>query len=313
MRAGVSFADDAPFAAPRLSRAEALNRLRDRLARAGIETAEREAEWLLLHALGIGRAAYWSDPLALLRPEETTALEALASRRERREPLQLILGDMPFHDVWLDVEPGVFLPRPETELLIEAILAALHASSQKTPAAAERRTLLDWGTGGGAIAVALLRALPGWTGVGADCSRIALALAARNADRNGVANRFKAVEANLGSSRAPVIPGAPFHLVVSNPPYVRRGTLPGLMPEVRNHDPVEALDGGRDGLDAFRHLARGLGSWLRPGGLLALEMGADQADDVLGAFSAQIQDARVLPDRAGLPRFVIGTMRGGKA
>ncbi|MGH7681502.1 MAG: peptide chain release factor N(5)-glutamine methyltransferase, partial [Candidatus Eiseniibacteriota bacterium] len=95
------------------------------------------------------------------------------------------------------------------------------------------------------------------------------------------------------------------------PPYIRRGDIPGLMAEVRDHDPREALDGGRDGLDALRHLARGLDRWLRPGGLLALEMGADQADDVLGAFSGHIQDARVLSDRAGRPRFVIGTMRGG--
>jgi release factor glutamine methyltransferase len=105
----------------------------------------------------------------------------------------------------------------------------------------------------------------------------------------------------------------PFDLVVSNPPYIRQDEIPRLMPEVRDHDPVAALDGGPDGLDALRHLATRLPRCLRPGGLLALEIGADQADTVLGILSPYIQDARVLPDRAGLPRIVIGTQRGGDA
>jgi release factor glutamine methyltransferase len=291
------------------------------LTRVGVASPEAEAEWLLLRALGIDRTAYWSEPRAPLRAEEEAALEALAVRRERREPLQHLLGEVPFHDAILAVEPGVFLPRPETEQLVEAVLDALGAgdfgslrpSRDGRPAA--RGSLLDWGTGTGAIAVALLKALPGWTAVAADRSRPALDLALRNAARNGVADRFRAMEADFAAPVAPptsesFIWGAPFDLVVSNPPYVRRGELPGLMPEVRDHDPWEALDGGEDGLDAHRHLARGLGSWLAVGGLLALEIGAAQADDVLGLYGPYIQDARVLPDRAGLPRIVIGTMRG---
>ena len=305
-----------------MSRAEALVRLRDRLGRAGVESAEREAEWLLLHALQIDRAAYWTDPRAPLTPREADAVESLAVQRERRVPLQLLLGDLPFHGVMLRVEPGVFVPRPETEDLVEAVLAALGPSAQGShagrldegaPSALRSGALLDWGTGSGAIAVALLAALPGWTAVGADRSSAAVSLAARNAARNGVAGRFQAVEADVSSPEGAALPGAPFDLVVSNPPYVRRGEISGLMAEVRDHDPREALDGGPDGLDAFRHLAHGLPRWLGPGGLLALEIGADQADDVLGAFAALIGDPRVLPDRAGLPRFVIGTMRGGGA
>lgn len=297
-----------------MSRAEALRGLTDRLRRAGVESSEREAEWLLLHALRIDRAAYWAEPRAPLGADEEAALESLAAQRERRVPLQLILGDLPFHGVSLLVAPGVFVPRPETEELVEAVLAALGNSRQGA--------LLDWGTGTGAIAVALLAALPGWTGVGADRSPAALSIATQNAARNGVADRFRGVEADFMSADPPTLPsasnskmpapaGAPFDVVVSNPPYVRRGDIPGLMAEVRDHDPREALDGGDDGLDAFRHLARGLDRWLRPGGLLALELGADQADNVLGVFSGHIQDARVLSDRAGRSRFVIGTMRGG--
>lgn len=295
---------DAPGAGPGpgLSRAEALRQVTDRLRSAGVESAEREAEWLLLCALGIDRAAYWAEPKTPVGHDQAAALEAIVARRERRVPLQLILGDVPFHGVSLLVAPGVFVPRPETEELVEAILAQALPSSG---------ALLDWGTGTGAIAMAFLAARPGWTGVGADRSREALALAAKNAARNGVDGRFQAVEADFTSASTLAIHSALFDVVVSNPPYVRRGDIPGLMAEVRDHDPREALDGGPDGLDAFRHLARGLDRWLRPGGLLALELGADQADNVLGALDGLIEDTRVLPDRAGRPRFVIGTMRGG--
>jgi release factor glutamine methyltransferase len=289
-----------------LTRAEALRRVADRLRRAGVESAEREAEWLLLHALRIDRSAYWADPRAPLGADEAIALEEITAQRERRVPLQLILGAVPFHGVTLLVAPKVFVPRPETEELVEAVLA----SGLPTQGA-----LLDWGTGTGAIAVALLAALPGWTGVGADREGRALFVAAVNAFRNGVGDRYWSVYADLTAPDPPTlfspIDRGPFDVVVSNPPYVRRGDIPGLMTEVRDHDPREALDGGDDGLDAFRHLARGLDRWLRAGGLLALEIGADQADNVLGVFSGLIQDARVLPDRAGRPRFVIGTMRGG--
>lgn len=319
MRAGVTLGAGSTPPAP-ATRAQALAALRERMAHAGVASPEAEAEWLLLQALGIGRAAYWSEPRAALRAEEEATLEALAVRRERHEPLQLILGEVPFHDAILTVEPGVFLPRPETEVLVEAVLAALSAgassrSRSEGGSPPERGSLLDWGTGTGAIAIAILKSLPGWTAVAADRSGPALDLGLRNATRNGVQDRFHATQADFARlGPAPnsegLIPGAPFDLVVSNPPYVRRGDLAGLMPEVRDHDPPEALDGGVDGLDALRHLAHGLVSWLAPGGLLALEIGADQADSVLGLYGAIIQDARVLPDRAGLPRIVIGTMRG---
>lgn len=325
MRAGVTLADGTSLLSIQTTRAEALAALRARLERAGIASPQAEAEWLVLHALGIRRTDYWSEPRARLLAEEAAALEALAVRRECREPLQYLLGEVPFHDTVLTVEPGVFLPRPETELLVEAVLAAL--ASRDTTGRGRRLpaggTLLDWGTGTGAIAIALLKALPGWTAVAADRSRPALDLALRNAARNRVQDRFRAMHADFTRPATPprrdgstpieksgAIPGAPFDLVLSNPPYIRRGDLPGLMPEVRDHDPPEALDGGEDGLDAHRHLARGLECWLAAGGLLALEIGAAQADDVLGLYGPLIQDARVLPDQAGLPRIVIGTMRG---
>lgn len=288
-----------------MTRAQALAALRDRLEGTGVAAPERDAEWLLLHALGIPRSALWADPRLPLRDDEAARLESLAARRAKREPLQHLLGEVPFHSVTLEVEPGVFVPRPETEELVEAVLASLPGTR---PAREGPGALLEWGCGTGAIAVALLRALPHWTAVAADRSPRAVALAARNGERNGVAARLRAVVADFTDTRAPA--GAPFDLVVSNPPYVRRGDIAGLMPEVRDHDPLEALDGGPDGLDAHRALAVGLAAWLRPGGLFALEIGAEQADDVLGIFCTQVRNARVLPDGAGHPRIMIGTMRG---
>jgi release factor glutamine methyltransferase len=328
-----------------VTRAQALAALRDRLTTKGIESPERDAEWLLLHALGIPRSAFWADPRLPLRDDEAARLESLARRRERREPLQHLLGEVPFHGVALEVEPGVFIPRPETEDLVEAVLRALAERGETSAAAptgsppiatstgvhAPAGTLLDWGCGTGAIAVALLSALPGWKAVAADRNPRAVSLAARNAQRNGVAARLRLVVADFSTPaavgtpaasgaaalpgapaapNAPAVPGAPFDLVVSNPPYVRRGDIETLMPEVRDHDPAEALDGGPDGLDAHRALAAGLAGWLRPGGLFALEIGAEQADDALGIFCTQVRDARVLPDGAGRPRIMIGTMRG---
>jgi release factor glutamine methyltransferase len=287
------------------TRSEALTRARERLIRAGVDAPEREAEWLLLHALGIPPVVLWSEPHARIAPDREALFETLIRRREEREPLQLILGEVPFHGVALAVEPGVFLPRPETEELVEVVLDLIHATGTA------RGRILDWGTGTGAIAVALAKALPRWAVVAADWSPVARCLAARNAERNGVEARVEVLAGDFNGPDPVTSDRVLFDLVVSNPPYIRRGDIPGLMPEVRGHDPLEALDGGPDGLDAFRSLARGMHAWLRTGGLLALEIGAEQADNVLGILSAPIEDARVLPDRAGHPRYVIGTMRGG--
>ena len=285
-------------------RAAALRAVAERLRRAGVASAEHDAEALLLHALGIPRAALWSEPGAPMAAAEADALESLAAARERRVPLQLLLGEVPFHGVTIGTAPGVFVPRPETEVLVAAALEAL---GDPPPG-----TLLDLGAGTGAVAVALLAALPGWRGVAVDRSRAALELAARNAARNGVAGRLLLLEADFGDPAfAP--PGAPLDALVANPPYVRSGDIAGLEPEVRDHDPREALDGGPDGLDALRWMASRLAGWIRPGGLFALEIGADQADDAVGLFRPRSPDVRVLPDLAGRPRVLLGRLESRDA
>ncbi len=302
------------------TRAAVLAALRDRLERAGIESAASEAETLLLHALGISRTEFWCEPAAALTAAKLATLESLAARRERREPLQQLIGTVGFHDVTLEMAPGVFIPRPETETLVASVLEALG------PAATAGGRLLDLGSGSGAVSVALLAALPRWTGVAIDRSPAALALTARNAVRNGLGSRFQALAGDFlapatGGSAAATPTPAPawistspsYNLVVSNPPYIPTGALAGLMPEVRDHDPRAALDGGPDGLDAYRAIARLLPTLLRPEGLLALEIGDDQADAILGIMGPGLEAPRVRHDLAGRPRVVLGTWRGGVA
>ena len=299
MRAGIRLSRAARTARRAgTSRAEALASLTRRFERAGIDSPEHDAEAILLRALQVSRADLWTEPNAPLTEEEAEDLTALAERRSAREPLQLLLGTTPFCSATLDLERGVFLPRPETEGLVEAVLRAVHA---------DRGRLLELGTGTGAIAIALLHALPEWTGEAVDRSPQAIRLARRNAARNGVAGRLRVVEGDFRDSETLRVSG--HDLVVSNPPYVRSGEIPGLMPEVKDHDPIEALDGGPDGLDALRDLARGIPLWLRPGGLLALEIGADQADDSQELMRPHLEEMRVLPDLAGRPRVLLGTRR----
>ncbi|MEK7348769.1 MAG: peptide chain release factor N(5)-glutamine methyltransferase [Candidatus Eisenbacteria bacterium] len=301
------------------TRAAALAAVRDRLDRAGIETAASEAETLLLHALGITRAAFWCEPGATLSAGETAALESLVARRERRVPLQQLIGSVGFHEITLCVESGVFIPRSETETLVGSVLEALGPA-----AAAAGGRLLDLGAGAGAISVALLAALPSWTGVAVDHSPLALALSDKNAALNGLGSRFQALEGDFIAAAAATAAAttlaaaavwatAPYDLLVSNPPYIPSGTLAGLMPEVRDHDPREALDGGADGLDAYRAIARLLPTLLRREGLLALEIGDDQADAILSIMGPGLEAPRVRRDLAGRPRVILGMWRGGVA
>jgi release factor glutamine methyltransferase len=307
------------------TRATALADLRERFQRAGIDAASAaaEAELLLLHVLDLSRADFWCAPGASLSPAEGDRLEALAVRREARVPLQHLIGSVGFHEVTLETAPGVFIPRPETETLVEAVVATLASRAPAGGTGPARGRLLDLGTGSGAIAVALLHALPGWSGVAVDRAPAALALAARNAQRNGLGERlrveagdFMAVDLG-GAPRWAAPPDAPYDLVVSNPPYIPTGDLPGLMPEVRDHDPPEALDGGPDGLDAYRAIARLLPQILRDGGVLALEFGAEEADGLLGLpewggiMGRRLVTPRVRLDLAGRQRVVVATWRGG--
>jgi release factor glutamine methyltransferase len=244
-----------------------------RLAAAGIASPALDARLLLLAATGLTHEALIGAPERVLDESEARRLDDLAGRRLAREPLSRILGEREFYGRLFLVAAASLDPRPDTETLVDRALR--FADTQPAPA------ILDLGTGSGAILVTLLAELAGARGTGTDLSEAALDVASANARRHSVAGRAQFVAADWCDG----VTGR-FDLIVSNPPYIPSGDLLGLEPEVRDHDPVQALDGGADGLDAYRAIAAGARACLSPGGLLALEIGAGQQDEVARLFAA---------------------------
>lgn len=263
----------------------------------GVEGARLDAELLLAHALGVPRLQLYLQFEKPLEEAEVSAYRELVRRRARREPAAYLTGVKEFWSLPLRVDPRVLVPRPETERLVEAALER---------ASAEEGRLLDLGTGSGAIALAFLSERRGWSAVGVDASAGALEVAAANAGALGLAERF---EARLGDLFAPAS-GERFDLVVSNPPYVPRGDLDGLEPEVARFEPRAALDGGPDGLDVLRRIADRAPAHLAPGGWLALEFGIGQAEAVRELLAAAgLAEIAILDDYAGIPRVAVGRGR----
>jgi release factor glutamine methyltransferase len=230
------------------------------LGTAGIEQPAREARLLLLHTLG-------RPPGALLDPEaeaDATAFEALLARRASREPLAFLTGRQGFWTLDLAVSPATLIPRADTETLIEAAIAAF-------PDRAQIRRVLDLGTGTGALLLAALVEFPTAWGLGVDRNPEAAALAQANARTNGLAARAAFVCGDWAAALA-----ARFDLIVCNPPYIESAAIAGLMPEVAEHEPRSALDGGPAGLDAYRALLPDLPRLLAPGGAAVLELGIGQ-------------------------------------
>ena len=261
-----------------------------RLAEAGVAEPRADAEVLLAHALGTSRAgvvAHARDPLGA---PAAARFAALLARRAGREPVAQLVGEREFWSLPFAVDRRVLVPRPESELVVETALAL-------APAA---RRVLDVGTGSGALAVALARELPRAGVVALDRSAEALAVARANVAR--LAPRVRLVRADLGAPFA----AASFDLVVSNPPYVATAALAELAPEVREHEPRLALDGGPDGLDSLRALLAEVPRVLVAGGWLVLEMGAGQAAAVTRAADARgcWCGARILRDAAGIERVL---------
>jgi release factor glutamine methyltransferase len=257
------------------------------LSAAGVEAPSREARLLLLHALGRPSAALLDRREAVAAP----ALPALVARRAAREPMALILGRQGFWTLELEVSRDTLIPRADSEAVVEAALAA-HA---------DPRLVLDLGTGTGCLLLAVLAERPASWGLGVDVSPGAAALAARNARANGLAARSAFLCADWNTA----IIGR-FDLVLSNPPYIPTADLDGLMPEVAAHEPSRALDGGGDGLAAYRRIAAALPFLLAPGGVAVLELGIGQADAVaaLGRSAGLIPRA-VRPDLAGVARAMV--------
>ncbi|MBX3026475.1 peptide chain release factor N(5)-glutamine methyltransferase [bacterium] len=269
----------------------------ERLAAAGIETARLDAEVLLAHALGIGRAALYAR---LREPADGAGFEALLARRLRREPIAYIVGEQELWSLPFLVTPDVLIPRPETELLIATGLRWIAALPRgRAPA-----TALDLGTGSGCIAVALAHELPALVLAAVDLSPAALAVARRNAQRHGVAERIRFLAGDLYE---PLSAGATFDLIVSNPPYLAPGDA--ASPETACEPPT-ALFAGADGLDVIRRVVAGAPSRLAPAGALLVEIGAGQAAAAQALAAAAGLAARVAPDLAGIPRLLVAQHPG---
>jgi release factor glutamine methyltransferase len=261
------------------TRLEALKRLGEAFREAGIETAQRDARLLMLDAAGLQHADLVRASREPLGPEAAGKLSAHAGRRlATREPVARILGEWEFWSLPFTLTPATLVPRPDSETVVAAALLALGTRRKGS----DGLRILDLGTGSGCLLVALLHELPGATGLGVDLSPEAVEAARFNAARNRVAERAAFAVSDWDKA----IEGR-FDLVVSNPPYIADAVLEGLEPEVRVHDPRLALSGGVDGLAAYRAIAAALPDLLAPGGVAALEIGADQA----GSVSTILRDA----------------------
>ncbi len=235
------------------------------LEAAGVGNPRLDARVLLGHATSLPREALLREPLREIDP---VPYQTLLARRAAREPLALILGRQEFWSLDFEVSPATLIPRADSETLIEAALAA-------APDRARVRSILDLGAGTGCLLLAALTELPAAWGLGVDRSMQAAALASRNARALGLAARAVFVCGDW----ADAVSGR-FDLVLSNPPYIRTADIAGLMPEVAQYEPGGALDGGNDGLGAYRRIMAALPGLLAPGGIAVLELGVGQADAV---------------------------------
>lgn len=282
--------------APPATVAAALRWARSRLEGSGIEGAALDARVLLAAVLDAEAGGLAAIPGRALDGREANRFCRLIEGRAARRPVSRLLGRRGFWDLELVIDDAVLDPRPETETLVETVLGRVG----RAPAPLR---LLDLGTGSGCLLLALLSVLPRAWGVGVDSSRAALACAAENARRLGLADRARFVAADWGRSLC-----GRFDVIVANPPYVALAEFDRLAPEVRLHEPRLALAGGADGLACYRALTPDLARLLGPGAIAALECGAGQAAAVAGIVSAA--GARVVetrPDLAGVPRCLLVT------
>jgi len=251
---------------PRLSRSEAHRQLARIFAAVGLDTSALDARLILCAALGIDHAALIRDPDQPIGAAAERIAE-LARRRLHREPTSRILGRREFWGLDFEIGPAVLDPRPETEILVDAVAASLRRQAPLR--------ILDLGIGSGAILAALLTRFPNARGIGVDISEAACRVARRNLEALGLTSRGLVVCGDWTSSL-----GGAFDVIVANPPYVASAEVETLALEVRDHDPKLSLDGGKDGLAAYRAFVPSLSGLTAPDGLIALELGAGQACDV---------------------------------
>jgi release factor glutamine methyltransferase len=273
--------------------------LRAQFKDAGVEAADLDARILVGSVLGLDLSGLIAAAARILNRDEAECLEGLARRRIAGEPVARILGLKEFWGLPLRLSPATLVPRPDTETVVEAALEILRAETRHD---APLR-IADLGTGSGAILLALLSELPDAFGIGTDISVPALRTARDNARQLGFAARAAFVACDYAAALS-----GPFDLIVSNPPYIRSAEIASLEAEVRDYDPYRALDGGFDGLNAYRLIAAQASRLLAPGGALVMEVGHGQSDDVQEFLTAAGLAPAGPPksDLAGIHRAVTG-------
>lgn len=279
----------------------ALDWTRGFLAEKGDEHPRRSAEWLLSASTGLSRIELYAYHDRPLTPEERVALREAVKRRATGEPLQYVTGEVAFRHIVVKVRPGVLIPRPETEVLAGEVLSAI--------AGVVEPLVADVCTGSGCIALAIAHENPAARLWATDISQIAVNVAAENAERLGIADRVTVALGDLLASLPEELLGR-LDVVVSNPPYVPSADVPELPAEVAGFEPHLALDGGPDGLDVYRRLLTEARSWLKPGGLLAVELDERRVEAAAEEALQWYEEVRVVTDLAGRDRIVTARHRG---
>jgi release factor glutamine methyltransferase len=281
---------------PNVTIASARRDLGQRFRAAGLDSPELDARVLISHALGMDHAHLAAEAGRRLTREEAARIAGCAERRLAHEPVARIVGAKEFWGLELRIDGSVLVPRPDTETVVEAALAVVDARHSRTA----RLRFADIGVGSGALLLALLSELPNALGVGTDRDSRSIAVARANAVRLDLGDRASFVACDYGAALA-----GGLDLVVANPPYVPTHDIATLAPEVREFDPRLALDGGPDGLDAYRLLAADARRLLSPRGAIVVEIGIDQRDAVMALFDSESMSvAAVRPDMHGIPRAV---------
>lgn len=276
----------------------------------GIEAAEKEAEMLVRHSFGLNTVEIYRDNPEPSE-EQIRTLESMLNRRLKHEPIQYILGHEEFLGMKILVQPGVLIPRPETEFMAEQAIKIIRAQTtdirhqnlrpRHFPLPTSHFSLLDLCTGSGCLALALAGVFPDFKVYGTDISEIAIKYAEENARLNYISN----VIFLRGNLFEPIEKLATFDLIISNPPYIRTDDIKNLQPEIKEWEPVSALNGGVDGLDFYRVLIPSARRFLKDNGIIMLELGLGQSSDVVDIFeSAGYAQIEIIKDYAGIERII---------